>query len=161
MTTKGTYHKKRNEFSELHYLLPKTCNMFDLDLFLTSNDNSATFIESNCNFDADLQDKFNLDKFKPRAIFEYKHHYTMKVVDLLELPIYSSVWSAFMTAKMLNVRFFIIVATNGKAPFYFIEYDRAGIILMQGNRKYKVLDYTPETAKESINNFWKNELQLL
>ncbi len=162
MSNDKTYYQKRNEFSEMHYLLPRGSYMFDIDMLITSNDKSASYIEYNKgSFDRDLKDKFNLDKFEPVAIFEYKYHYTKEVVKLLDLPIYTAIWSSFMTAKMLNIRFFVVIGTHGKAPYYFFEYDKAGRKIVKNGKTYLTLKYSPDTAQATITDFWKNQLNLL
>lgn len=156
-----TYYKPRSEFSEAHYDLPGQCGMFDIDIMkgewlkldTISGKEETTFVEYRCLKNGD--NKFNLDRFKPIAIFELKHHGTNRVKDLLDLPEGKSTWAAFMMSKKLDCRFFIVVATNGKNPFYFFEYDKLG-----NRKKHLTLDYSENNREDKINKFWK-KLKLL
>lgn len=158
-----TYFSPRNEFSEAHYDLPNNYGMFDIDIMqgewlninIEATKNEATYVEYRCLKHDKNENKFNDDRFKPVAFFEYKHHGTQRVKDLLMLPEGKSTWAAFMLAKMVKARFFIVVATNGCSPLYFFEYDGDGKMI-----PYKTLSYTPEERQKKINAFWADELQL-
>lgn len=161
-----TYYKKRNNFSESHYKLPPAYGMFDIDTmfgeWLSLSDNvgtkqEATYIEYRClKFDKD-ENRFNEDRIKYVAIFELKYHYTENVVKSLDLKPGSPLWATFMLAKKINCRFFVVIATEGKSPFYFCEYCTiTNIRLPKIKFEY---DYTIDDPKV-IRDFWTNDLNI-
>lgn len=159
---KGTYFEKRNNFSELHYELPANYGMFDVDLFqgqwlnieIESTKKEATYIEYRClRYDAN-GNKFNLDRFKPVAMFEFKHNGSESVKkSIRELKEGSALWAEFMFCKIVGMRFFVVVATQGKVPFHFIEFN-----ISTGN--FTIAGTLTQYSKEAIIDFWKNTLHL-
>ena len=162
-----TYFKKRSDFSEAHYKLGRTPAMFDIDVmvgeWLNLDENrgtkqEATFIEYKClKFEKD-ENRFNDDRIKFNAVFELKYKGTKRVKSSMTLNPGEPLWAAFMLAKKLNSRFFLVVATDGQSPFYFFEYD----IKTNKMLEMKVLnfDYQIDDPKV-IQYFWKNELNLI
>ena len=167
-----TYYSKRSDFSEAHYKLPRNYNMFDIDVMLgewleldscVSTKENATFIEyRTLKFDKD-QSRFNEDRIKHVAIFELKYKGTAAVEKASKLKAGTPLWAIFMTAKILKCRFFLVVATEGKSPFYFIEYctkTNEMIELEPGKFCRKLeFDYLKDDAS-IIKEFWNNELKI-
>lgn len=163
-----TYYKKRNDFSESHYKLPKSHAMFDidvlnakwLDLQKKSNNEDATYVEYRVNsFDHD--NNFEEDRISYVAMFELKFKATQFIKNAMkknnEMNIGGPLWAAFMTAKKLNSRFFLVIATEGKAPFYFFEYCTETNIRLP----YKQLNYDYTSDNQSlIRDFWRNKLKI-
>lgn len=162
-----TYYKKRNDFSEAHYKLPRNYGMFDIDImfgeWLNLTDNistkeEATYIEYRCLSHEKDGNRFNEDRIKHIAIFELKYKGNGNLKEKMKLNTGEPLWAAFMTAKALRCRFFLVVASEGKSPFYFIEY------CTKTNKRlpYKTLnfDYKNDHAKE-IRKFWNNELKII
>ena len=158
-----TYFSPRNEFSEAHYDLPKQCGMFDIDLLqgqwlnlnMAASKKEAQYVEYRVLRHANTHLKFNADRIRFEAFFELKFTGTDRVKECLKLPEGKSEWAFFMLAKIVGARFFIVVGTNGEAPFYFFEYTPEGEAM-----KYKTLMYNSENRSEAINDFWQNELNL-
>jgi len=159
-----TYFAKRNDFSEAHYQLPPNYCMFDIDfcrgewlnLEVESTKDNATYVEYRCLHFDNNNNKFNVDRIKFVAIFELKHNGTSSVKEKIKgLEVGSPLWATFMLSKLIKCRFFVVVATNGKQPYHFIEYDENGKYNYVGTFKHKEND-----IKESINNFWNNVLKI-
>lgn len=162
-----TYYSKRNDFSEAHYKLPRNCNMFDIDVMFgewleldatVSTKENSTYIEyRTLKYDKD-ESRFNEDRIKHVAIFELKYKPTDILKDKMVLNPGEPLWAAFMTAKKLKCRFFLVVATEGKSPFHFIEY----CTLENKRLKYKTLyfDYKTDEPK-IIKQFWNSELNII
>jgi len=159
-----TFYQARNEFSEAHYDLGSQYNMFDidrvygqwLDLDITQTKEEATYVEYRCLSFEGQDTRFNVDRFKPIALFELKYKYSDKVEEKMQLPTGTATWGAFMFAKILRMRFFIVIATEGHPPFYFHEYDLHGNI-----SRPRILDYVRKAdRREAIKNFWEYELQI-
>ncbi len=162
-----TYYQKRSDFSEAHYKLGRTPAMFDVDvmhgewLHLAENRSTkenATFIEYEClRFEKD-ENRFNGDRIKFTALFELKHTATDRVRSSLKMNPGTPLWAVFMMAKQLQCRFFLVVASDGKSPFHFIEY----CIETNTRLPHKTLhfDYELDDAK-LIKDFWTHELNLI
>jgi hypothetical protein len=161
-----TFFSKRNDFSESHYKLPRSFGLFDIDIlkaeWLSLKDNlcekeNATYIEYRClKFDKD-ENRFNSDRIKYIALFELKFKGNDILKEKMNMNPGEPLWEVFMTAKKLQCRFFLVVATEGKSPFYFFEYD------INTNQKltYKTLKFNYEIDdKKIINDFWINELKI-
>ena len=162
-----TFFQKRNDVSESHYKLPRQCGMFDIDVmrgeWLQLHDNvstkeEATYIEFRClKFDKD-QNRFNLDRVKHVAIFELKYKGSESLKEKMKLNPGEPLWAIFMTAKKLKCRFFLVVASEGKSPFYFIEYCTATNTIIKPIKKL-TFDYKNDNS-EIINKFWNEQLKI-
>jgi hypothetical protein len=159
-----TYHSVRNEFSEAHYDLPPSYGMFDIDIYQgkwldikkVATKTEATYVEYRCLKYDNTGNKFDIKRFNPIAIFELKHHMTDRVFNSLSLPEGSATWAAFMFSKIMNCRFFMVIATNGSYPFEFYEYNEYGNYNLSGK-----LDLYPwEDRQEVINEFWNTKLNI-
>lgn len=162
MIKSKTFHSKRNNFSELHYGLPGHYSMFDIDLLhgkwldidIKSTKEEATYIEYRCLKHDNNRNKFNLDRFKPVALFELKHKGSEAVKkQFIELKEGTATWAEFMFCKLTGMRFFFVVATKGKAPYHFIE-------IATDTGKYKHVGTLEEDTKECVTLFWDNVLKL-
>ena len=162
-----TYHSKRNDFSEAHYKLPRNYNMFDIDVMFgewlelepsVSQKENATFIEyRTLRYDKD-QSRFNTDRIKHVAIFELKYKGTESLKKKMNLMPGEPLWAIFLTAKILNCRFFLVVATEGKSPFYFIEYCTK---TNERIKDYKTLQFNYKNDDpKMIKEFWNSELNI-
>lgn len=161
-----TYYKKRNNFSEAHYKLPRSYGMFDIDdlkgewLRLSDNitsDIRTTYVEYRClKFEKD-DNRFNLDRIKFTAIFEYKYTGNDYLKQKIEMNSGEPLWATFMLAKLIKCKFFLLVATNGDSPYHFIEFD------INTNRKlpYKTLNFDYKIDNPNVVlEFWNNELNI-
>ncbi len=71
----------------------------------------------------------------------------------------TAIYAQKMMSKKLDMRYFIVVATEGKSPFAF--YEIGDNIDNQADYKYiGTLNYTNENRREKVNEFWKNILKL-
>lgn len=158
-----TYFSVRNEFSEAHYDLPRNHGMFDIDLYKgqwldiikESTNENATYVEYRCLKYDNTGNKFDINRFKTIALFEYKYHNTQNVTANLILPEGTAMWASYMFSKVTKSRFFVVIGTHGSPPFTFYEYDDFGNYKEVGK-----LIYFPWDRKEEINNFWKYTLNI-
>lgn len=162
-----TFFEKRNDFSESHYKLGRTPAMFDIDTMFgewlnlhenVSTKENATYIEYKClKFEKD-ENRFNEDRIKWTALFELKYNGSDDVKKKMVMNAGEPLWAVFMLAKKLSCRFFLVVATEGKTPFHFCEYD------IKTNKMIKPVktmnfDYKTDDSK-IIKDFWINQLNL-
>lgn len=165
----GTYFEKRNEFSEMHYLLPAQQCMFDIDKMkaewlsfdIDSTKENATYVEYTClKHGNENYKKFDRERIKWIALFELKYRQCERVKTAMELNEGTASWAIFMLAKQMQARFFFVVATEGKPPFTFYEYDLKDGSYNELNQK---LNYDPlnlTLKKETVNHYWSNTLKL-
>lgn len=160
-----TFYKKRNNFSELHYQLPGQYTMFDIDvvkaqwlnLDIESFKEEATYIEYRKLKNGNGLEKFDLDTFKPIALFEFKHKRSKTVVEeYLSFKPGGAPWAELMFCKMTNMRFFLVMATNGKPPYKFVEFDMRGKVIEPTN----ILDYDNKNYVENVNIFWDKIIKI-
>lgn len=143
---------KGGDFGLAHRELPPFCGFTDIDLSLTLmggnllngiDQEETTYVE------------YRTRNTKFVALFELKQHGSQDLKEALMIVYGSSVWAQYIMAQRLNCRFFI-VTVNGKKkspPHDFYEVFSRG----NGENYYKIvgtLDYTTETMKVQINNFW-------
>lgn len=158
-----TYFKKRNDFSEAHYQLPNQYAMFDIDILkgewlqlnAESTKEDATYVEYRCLKFDNNENKLNLDRFKLIAIFELKYKMTDKIKKDISLLPGTSLWGSFMLAKLIKTRFILVIATKGKQPYFFYEFDTNG-----KHKHLGTLKYEKETLIENINEFWRENLKI-
>ena len=159
-----TYFQKRNDFSEAHYQLPQSYCMFDIDfckgewlnLEFDSTKENATYVEYRCLKFDNNQNRFNLDRIKFVAIFELKHTGSDAVKDKIrDLKSGSPLWATYMLSLLIKCRFFVVVATKGKVPFHFVEYDENGDYHFVGT-----LEYGEKDVEETIRIFWNDTLKI-
>lgn len=166
----GTYYKKRNEFSEAHYLLPVQQGLFDIDKIkgewlsfeINEGKEEATYVEYNMlKFANEADKRFNTDLIKYLAVFELKYCFAPRVKEAMELKQGTSSYAQFMMAKILGARFFFVVATNGLPPFSFYEYDMETGVYTELPKKLRY-DVGNNTQKEAcINYYWKEVVKLI
>ena len=141
-----TYFQKRNDFSEAHYQLPNNFGMFDIDIFkgewlnlyTESTKDEAVYVEYRCLHFDNNNNRLNLDRFKSIAIFDLKYKGSKILKEEMLLKPGRPLWASFMFAKLIKIRFFLVVATKGKQPFYFMEYDMNGKYKHIGTLKYNL-----------------------
>jgi len=165
----GTYFRKRNEFSEAHYDLPKQQCLFDIDRIkgewltfdISEGKEEATYVEYTRLKHSSELPKFDKSRIKFLALFELKYCFSERVQDAMLLKEGTSAWAEFMMAKDLGMRFFFVVASNGLPPFTFYEFD------MISGTYFKIpikLNYdigNKSQKKACINYYWKSVLNLL
>lgn len=166
----GTYYKKRNEFSESHYNLPKQQCLFDIDKikgeWLTFDINEgkeeATYVEYiSLKYSNEENKKFDWNRIKFVALFELKFAMTERVKESMKLNCGTSGWAEFIMAQKLGMRFFYVIANNGQPPFSFFEYDMKIGTYIEIIEKLNYDKFNQTLKKESINYYWKNILKLL
>ena len=147
---KPRFDGKGSEFGNVHRLLPKYCGLFDIDkmkakaivdLEVTKQD--IGFIEYRT-----LWDKSDI---KWMALFEIKHMDTDTVRKLMECKLGTATWAQMKLCQQLNMRYFIVIATEGHRPFEFYE------VFNTGDYKHiGTLDYNNENKAGKINEFWNS-----
>lgn len=92
----GTYYKKRNEFSEMHYQLPPQQCLFDIDKIkgewlnfeINEGKEESTYVEyTTLKNISDNSLKFDVDRIKFIALFELKYCLSERVKNAMELNI--------------------------------------------------------------------------
>ena len=160
-----TFYKKRNNFSEAHYQLPNQCGMFDIDvvkaqwlnLDFESSQEEATYIEYRKLKNGNGFERFDLDTFKPIALFELKYKRSDALVQsFIDFKPGGVPWAELMFCKKTNMRFFLVIATNGKPPYKFIEFTMKGEIIDPIN----ILDFDNNNVIKNINIFWEKKIKL-
>ena len=152
---KKRFDNEGTEFGRIHRSLPKDCAMFDIDaikaeakveLFMSKED--TIFIE--------YKTDFNNKSCKFKAMFELKFKDSDNVKKQMEGKMGTSIFAQVQMCKMLNMRYFYIIANYGKSPFLFYEwnYDKNQFIFA-----YE-LTYEVKNSSEAINKAWK-ELKLM
>lgn len=161
-----TYYKQRNDFSESHYKLPNQYGMFDIDVMfgewlnltdIKSTKPESTYIEYRCLRHDKDGNRFNEDVIKYVALFELKYKMTDRIREEAKMIPGRPLWAAFMTAKRLNCRFFLVVASEGKSPFAFHEFCTKENKRLE--KRVLEFDYLTDDA-EIIRMFWNNELNI-
>lgn len=162
-----TFYEQRNPFSELHYQLRGQYCMFDIDLVKAEWLNvdiesslpteKATYIEYRKLKNGNGLEKFDLDTFKPKALFEYKY----KMLDhdyekFISFKPGGAPWAELMFCKMTNMRFFLVIATDGKQPYKFVEFDMIGKVIEPIN----ILNYDNSNYVENVNVFWDKFIKI-
>lgn len=159
-----TFFQKRNTFSEAHYQLPNGYGMFDIDMVkgewlnidIESTKEEATYIEYRKLIHDKSQSKFDIERFKPVALFELKFKRSDYVVkQFTEFKEGTSAWAELMFCKITNMRFFLVMADNGKPPYKFVEFDMDGKPI-----SINELNFNNTNVKEMINHFWVNIIKI-
>lgn len=162
-----TFYKQRNPFSEMHYQLPGQYCMFDFDLVQAEWLNldiessrpteKATYIEYRKLKNGNGLEKFNLDTFKPKALFEYKHKMSGSDYEkFISFKPGCAPWAELMFCKMTNMRFFLVIATDGKQPFKFVEFDMIGKVIEPIN----TLNYDNSNIQKIVRVFWDKFIKI-
>jgi hypothetical protein len=146
---------KGTEFGETHRLLPQSCCMFDIDKMIGSafieleiTRQNIAYIEYKTNFYSEN------NKIEFKALFELKFKQSYSTNEAMKVKIGTATFAQIEMAKMLNCRYFFIIATEGKSPFTFYEWIDNEFI------NVGILSYQDNNKKEMINNFWK-QIKLL
>lgn len=149
---RGTYFKKRNEFSEAHYDLPGYCGMFDLDKMKGKGEIELEITKQNVGYIEYRTDFTNARIKEWVAIFELKHKMTDSVQKIIDYPkLGGPTWAQIQLAATIGARFFFVIANNGIQPFDFYEAE-----IISGELAYvDTLDYDSINRCNNINHFWR------
>lgn len=169
----GRRNYNSNEFSSAHYGLGKQQCMFDIDLMVgevvrpvtgkmrEGIEHDVTYIEyKQLRFARSETKKFDVDLVKFLAVFEYKYKDCDTVKTAMKLPEGSAAYAEFMLAKIIGARFFFVIATYGKPPFTFYEFDMNTGVPYRIETKLMYQMGNEADLREKIIDFWENVLHL-
>lgn len=124
------------------------------DILSISRSALATYLTDNEN------KKFDTNLVKFLSVFEYKYKDCEDVRKAMQLQQGSAAYAEFMLAKIIGARFFFVIATYGKPPFTFYEFDMNTGIPYEIEKRlmYELGNETDITEK--IVDFWQNVLHL-
>jgi len=140
--------------------------MFDIDIMaaewlklepIEGTKEEATYIRYKVLKYDNTENRFNIDRIKHIAIFELKYKKTDSVIQKAHMNPGEPMWAAYMTAKLLKCRFFLVIASDGKSPFYF--YERCIETGKWLEKRVLFFDYQIDNP-ELIKNFFNNELNI-
>ena len=78
----------------------------------------------------------------------------------MKLPEGSAAYAEFMLAKIIGARFFFVIATYGKPPFTFYEFDMNTGVPYRIETKLMYQMGNEADLREKIIDFWENVLHL-
>lgn len=155
-TVKPRFDQKGSEFGLLHRKLPLKCGMFDIDRMSAKATLNLELREQDVGF-FEYRTNFNSGDIEWKALFEIKYRDSESVQKAISCPMGTATWAQLKLCELINAKYYIVIANNGKQPFTFYEYDYDGSYRIAG-----VLDYFDREidGSEAINSFWKHTLKL-
>lgn len=154
---KPRFDGKGSEFGLIHRELPRRCGMFDIDRMSATATFNLELKKQNIAF-IEYRTNFSDSSIEFKALFEVKKNKPDNLLELLNCKTGIPTWAQLQLCKLINARYFLVIATNGKQPFIFYE------IFDHGNyTKIGILDYKDKQIDgvNLINNFWKHKLNLI
>ena len=151
---KPRYDNKGTEFGKIHRMLPEKNCMFDIDKMQGQAIVNLEMTKQDIGF-IEYKTDFNNCDIKINALFEIKYKNSKYVQEAMKCKIGTSTFAQLKVAEKLECRYFFIIATNGKQPFYFYEYKKSKFEYVGK------LEYDNECTQGKITIFWKNVLKLL
>lgn len=168
----GRRNFNSNEFSSAHYNLGKQQCMFDIDLMvgevvrpitgkIQKEVDHVTYVEyKQLRFARDENKKFDTNLVKFLSVFEYKYKDCEDVRKAMKLQQGSAAYAEFMLAKIIDARFFFVIATYGKPPFTFYEFDMNTGVPYEIEKRLMYEFGNEADITEKIVDFWQNVLHL-
>jgi hypothetical protein len=145
---KQRFDGKGSEFGNVHRLLPPRCGMFDIDKMKAKAVVDLEVTKQDIGF-IEYRTLWNKSDIKWMALFEIKYMDSDTVKKLMECKLGTATWAQMKLCQQLNMRYFIVIATEGCQPFDFYE------VFDTGNYEHVgTLDYGNEDKKGKINEFW-------
>lgn len=152
---KPRFDGRGSKFGLLHRMLPKECPMTDIDGILIEKDERGQILlqtENKSFIEYYISD--NEMKFKAFFEFKYKHgEQTEKILKSKDIECdfkFQGIHALITLSRIVNARFFLVIANKGELPFKFFEY----------NFETRVFDYKLESTKGYFDKVW-NHLNLL
>jgi hypothetical protein len=122
--------------------------MFDIDYIKAEARINLTLSKQDCCFIEYRTDFLNAD-VRFVAMFEIKFKSSDYVKEAIKCPVGTATFAQKILCKKLGMRYFIVVQTEGKLPFSFVEIK---------DTSYKFLGKLNEG--DNIETFWKEILQI-
>jgi hypothetical protein len=140
-----------SEFGDMHRELPAGFGMFDIDKMKATATVELEITKQNVAF-IEYRTIWNSDRNEIdwKALFEIKYRDGRSVQDALMVRKGTPTWAQLNLANTLGARYFIVVATEGGAPFTFYEVEPDGYAVEAG-----VLDYDDYNRTEQVERFWR------
>ena len=147
-SVKPRYDGGGSEFGDMHRKLPKNCGMFDIDRMKAEIRAEMELKKDETGF-VEYSTDFTNAEVTFKALYEIKHKNSQKVQEAMQCKTGTATFAQKKMAERLGMRYFYVIATDGKQPFHFYE------MIADEFEFVGTLDYDEDNKTLRVNEFWR------